>query len=42
MMKLIRRLVSDENVLALLLCLIVIFAIILTADSTPVWIYQGF
>jgi len=42
MMRLLQRIASRENLLALLLCLIVLFAIILTADSTPVWIYQGF
>ena len=31
-----------ENLLALLLCLIVLAVLILTADSTPRFIYQGF
>jgi hypothetical protein len=38
----LRRVFSRENVFALLLCLIVIFVIIATADSSPQWIYQGF
>jgi len=41
-MKLIKRLLSRENLFALLLCLVVIFVIILTADTSPQWIYQGF
>ena len=41
-MKILRRIFSRENVLALALCFILIFAYILTADSSPVWIYQGF
>jgi hypothetical protein len=36
------RLFSRENLFALALCLIVIMVIILTADSSPQWIYQGF
>ena len=31
-----------ENLLALALCLIVIALIVVTADSAPQWIYQGF
>jgi hypothetical protein len=38
----IRRLFSRENVWALVLVLVVIALIILTADSAPLWIYQGF
>ena len=37
-----RKLFSRENIYALLLCLIVIAVIILTADTAPQWIYQGF
>jgi hypothetical protein len=33
---------SRENLWALALCLIVILLIIVTADSAPLWIYQGF
>ncbi|MEA4907617.1 MAG: hypothetical protein GYA17_11805 [Chloroflexi bacterium] len=38
----LRRLLSRENVWALVLCLIVIALLIFTADSAPLWIYQGF
>lgn len=33
---------SRENVLAVLLCLILIALVIFTADTSPTWIYQGF
>jgi hypothetical protein len=38
----IKKLFSRENVFALLLCVIVLLLIIVTADSSPQWIYQGF
>jgi hypothetical protein len=38
----IRKLLSRENLLALLLCLVLIAVTILTADHAPQWIYQGF
>lgn len=37
-----RRLFSRENALALGLCLLLILLILLSSDSAPVWIYQGF
>jgi hypothetical protein len=37
-----KRLLSRENLWALALCLILILLIIVTADSAPLWIYQGF
>jgi len=37
-----RKIFSRENLYAFLLCLILIFIIILTADLAPEWIYQGF
>lgn len=37
-----RRLFSQENLLALLLCLILILLVIATSDMAPMWIYQGF
>lgn len=37
-----RRLFSQENLLALGLCLVVILLLIVTTDSAPQWIYQGF
>ncbi len=33
---------NRENLLALLICLILIALVIFTADSAPLWIYQGF
>ncbi len=39
---LLKRIFSRENVFALLLCVIIIMLIIVTADSSPRWIYQGF
>jgi hypothetical protein len=38
----LRRLISRENLYALLLCLILILTLILTTDQSPQWIYQGF
>jgi hypothetical protein len=37
-----RRFFSRENLLAAGLCLLIILLIILTTDSAPQWIYQGF
>ena len=42
MNKLFRALLTRENLLALLLCLILIALVIFTADTSPTWIYQGF
>lgn len=39
---LLRRLLTRENVFALAFCLILIVLVIVTADSAPRWIYQGF
>jgi hypothetical protein len=36
------RLLTRENLWALLFCLILIALVILTASSAPIWIYQGF
>jgi len=36
------RIVTRENLVALALCLILIALVIVTADSAPQWIYQGF
>jgi len=36
------KLFSKENLYALLLCLILIAITVLTSDSAPQWIYQGF
>ena len=40
--KLFDVLFTRENLLALLLCLILIALVIFTADTSPTWIYQGF
>ncbi len=37
-----KRIFSRENLLALILCLIVLALIVMTSDSAPQWIYQGF
>jgi hypothetical protein len=39
---LMRHLLSRENVYALALCLIVLLLIVVTSDTSPQWIYQGF
>ncbi len=36
------RLMTRENLWALLLCLMLIALVIFTADNSPQWIYQGF
>lgn len=42
MKKIAQILFTRENLLALLLCLILIALLIFTADTSPTWIYQGF
>jgi hypothetical protein len=42
MRNIIRLIFSRENLYALIVCLLLIFIIILTADQAPLWIYQGF
>ncbi len=37
-----RWLLTRENAYALILCLIVIAVIVMTADQSPQWLYQGF
>jgi hypothetical protein len=36
------RLFSRENLAALVLCLILVAVVVVTADTAPQWIYQGF
>jgi len=36
------RIFSKENIWALVISLIIILVFILTADTSPSWIYQGF
>jgi hypothetical protein len=38
----LHRIFSRENLLALILCFIIILLVIVTSDSAPQWIYQGF
>jgi hypothetical protein len=38
----LRKLLSRENIFALLLCLVLVAITIMTADQAPQWIYQGF
>lgn len=38
----LKHIFSRENIYAVALCLIILLAIIVTADSAPEWIYQGF
>jgi hypothetical protein len=42
MKKLPQLIFTRENLLALLLCLILLALVIFTADTSPTWIYQGF
>ncbi|HEY3476899.1 MAG TPA: hypothetical protein VGK56_19935 [Anaerolineales bacterium] len=42
MKKIADRLFARENLLAILLCLILIALVIFTTDTSPTWIYQGF
>lgn len=37
-----RWLFTKENMYALILCLILVAVVIMTADTAPQWIYQGF
>jgi hypothetical protein len=37
-----KKLFSRENLLALGLCLLIILLIVVSSDSAPQWIYQGF
>ena len=41
-MKVLQKLVSKENLWALILCVILILLLICTTDQSPLWIYQGF
>lgn len=38
----IKNLWNEENRLALFIAIVLILLFILTADNTPLWIYQGF
>jgi len=36
------RVFTRENLWALIVCIIMVILVIVTADSSPMWIYQGF
>ncbi len=38
----LNRILTRENLVALTICLILIALVIVTADNSPQWIYQGF
>jgi hypothetical protein len=38
----VKRVFSKENLWALILAVVLVFLVILTTDSAPLWIYQGF
>lgn len=40
--RVMRSIFTRENLWALALCLILIALVLLTADLSPTWIYQGF
>lgn len=40
--KVSRRLFSRENLWALVFALLLVLLVIVTTDSSPLWIYQGF
>jgi hypothetical protein len=42
MQSLLKRIFSRENLIALLVCLLILALIIVTSESAPQWIYQGF
>jgi hypothetical protein len=37
-----KSLLTRENLYAVALCLVVVLLLIMTADASPLWIYQGF
>jgi hypothetical protein len=39
---LLRRIFSKENLWALVFAIALVLLVIVTADSSPLWIYQGF
>jgi hypothetical protein len=38
----LKRILTRENVFAVAFCIVLILLVIVTADSAPQWIYQGF
>ena len=41
-MRFIKRMLTRENLYALILCVLLIAILILTSSQSPQWIYQGF
>jgi len=37
-----KTMLSRENLTALLLCILLLLIVVMTADQSPQWIYQGF
>lgn len=37
-----KHILTRENLIALLLCLLITLLVIFSADRAPLWIYQGF
>jgi hypothetical protein len=37
-----KRIFTRENLFALAFCIVLVLLVIVTADSAPQWIYQGF
>ncbi len=42
MRRLLSSLLTRENLLALVLCLMALAIVVMSAESSPTWIYQGF
>jgi hypothetical protein len=40
--RVLQRIFTRENIFAFFLCLIIVAVVIMTADTAPQWIYQGF
>ena len=40
--KIVKIVFTRENVFAVALCLVLLVLVIVTADTAPQWIYQGF
>ncbi len=41
-MNLLRRVLSRENLLAVIICLLLVLLTVMSAETAPLWIYQGF
>lgn len=36
------KVIKNETLLAIVVALVIVMAYIMTSDSAPIWIYQGF